>query len=131
MEENITPSLDSIPQVNKEMISQSPTVGGVLNTAAFDPVQLLMPPDSVSKGMPMPSKYVPEKIRVDEPAKTGNLKEDIANSFTSTVKTLQPKAASEKYGATHAYDADYTGVVYDRYADRRTCLINTGQSFER
>lgn len=128
MEENITPSLDSIPQVNKEMISQSPTVGGVLNTAAFDPVQLLMPPDSVRQGMPMPSKYVPEKIRVDTPKTTENIAEDIANSFTSAVKSLQPKAASEKYGATHAYDADYTGVFYDRYADMTNVFDKYGFS---
>jgi len=123
MEENIAPSLDSIPQLNQEMLGQNPTIGGVLNTAAFDVVHALLPKDAPGKTMPMPAKYTPEKI-VDTPVNDDRPLGDIVDKL----KSLQPKDAASRYGSTKAYDADYTGVFYDRYADMTNVFDKYGFS---
>lgn len=120
MEES--PNLDNIQQVNKDMLSQSPTIGGVINTAAFDPI--IFAPQEPSQIVPQ--KYSPTNINAPTP-KAGE------DDFESALGALEDnnyvtKDANTKYGGVGAYDADYTGIYYDRYADMKNVFNKYGFS---
>ena len=114
-------NINNIPEVNKEMLSQNPMVGGVINEAAFDPVQFLMPTEP---GAVMPAKYSPEKIDSHEEAGTNSPMDDLKSSLENNTHT----ESRSKFGGTWAYDADYTGVFYDRYADMKNVFSKYGFS---
>jgi hypothetical protein len=116
----------SAPNVNEEFLSQNQTIGGTINPGAFRPEAIVMP-----KINPAPMQGNPGAIpNSNKPQQAPITKtKDFADALFNHMKQAPDYAKDEtKYGKTWAYDADYSGIFYKRYADQANVYKKLGFS---
>lgn len=117
----------SAPTVNEEFLSQNQTIGGLVNPEAFRPTAIELPKISAAPHI-VPQVGSPGSIPhtpTQKPVKS----KDFADSLFDHMKAAPDYAEDQvKYGKTWAYDADYSGIFYKRYADQTNVYNKLGFS---
>jgi len=117
----------SAPTVNEEFLSQNQTIGGVINPEAIRPTAIQLPKISSAPHI-VPQVGSPGSIP-HTPAQVPTKSKDFADSLFDHMKAAPDYAQDQvKYGKTWAYDADYSGIFYKRYADQTNVYNKLGFS---